>query len=62
MKVKQLLRPSYGWYNSVSKKDKWFLDDVQIPMYVARKLIRKARTACAKCGRCKDGIRYRQID
>ncbi|WP_446908448.1 hypothetical protein [Klebsiella pneumoniae] len=41
--IKQLLRPSYGWYNSVSKKDKWFLDDVQIPMYVARKLIRKAR-------------------
>lgn len=39
MKIKQLLRPSYGWYNSV----KWFLDDVQIPMYVARKLIRKAR-------------------
>ena len=36
MKIKQLLRPSYGWYNSVSKKDKWFLDDVQIPMYVAR--------------------------
>ena len=35
MKIKQLLRPSYGWYNSV----KWFLDDVQIPMY----LIRKAR-------------------
>lgn len=24
--IKQLLRPSYGWYNSVSKKD----DDVQI--------------------------------
>ncbi|WPJ52978.1 hypothetical protein RCIP0055_00062 [Klebsiella phage RCIP0055] len=43
MKIKQLLRPSYGWYNSVSKKDKWFLDDVRIPMYVARKLIRKAR-------------------
>ena len=41
--IKQLLRPSYGWYNSVSKKDKWFLDDVRIPMYVARKLIRKAR-------------------
>lgn len=41
--IKQLLRPSYGWYNSVSKKDKWFLDDVQISMYVARKLIRKAR-------------------
>lgn len=39
MKIKQLLRPSYGWYNSVSKKD----DDVRIPMYVARKLIRKAR-------------------
>ncbi|QXV72137.1 hypothetical protein Geezett_065 [Klebsiella phage Geezett] len=39
MKIKQLLRPSYGWYNSV----KWFLDDVQIPMYVAHKLIRKAR-------------------
>lgn len=37
--IKQLLRPSYGWYNSVSL----FLDDVQIPMYVARKLIRKAR-------------------
>ena len=43
IQIKQLLRPSYGWYNSVSKKDKWFLDDVQIPMYVARKLIRKAR-------------------
>lgn len=36
MKIKQPLRPSYGWYNSVSKKDKWFPDDVQIPMYVAR--------------------------
>ena len=48
MKIKQLLRPSYGWYNSVSKKDKWFLDDVQIPMYVAW----FSRTACAKCGRC----------
>lgn len=43
MKIKQLLRPSYGWYKSVSKKDKWFLDDVQIPMYVVRKLIGKAR-------------------
>lgn len=42
MKIKQLLRPSYGWYKSTSQKDKWFLDDVQIPMYVARKLIRKA--------------------
>lgn len=42
-RIKQLLRPSYGWYKSTSKKDKWFLDDVQIPMYVARKLIRKAR-------------------
>ncbi|QHJ81446.1 MAG: hypothetical protein [Bacteriophage sp.] len=46
--IEQLLRPSYGWYNSVNL----FLDDVQIPMYVARKLIRKARTVCAKCGRC----------
>lgn len=43
MKIKQLLRPSYGWYASTSKKDKWFLDDVPVPMYVARKLIRKAR-------------------
>ena len=43
MKIKQLLRPSYGWYKSTSQKDKWFLDDVQIPMYVARKLIRKVR-------------------
>lgn len=41
--IKQLLRPYYGWYKSTSQKDKWFLDDVQIPMYVARKLIRKAR-------------------
>lgn len=42
-RIKQLLRPSYGWYKSTSQKGKWFLDDVQIPMYVARKLIRKAR-------------------
>lgn len=42
-KIKQLLRPSYGWYASTSKKDKWFLDDVPVPMYVAHKLIRKAR-------------------
>lgn len=40
MKIKQLLRPSYGWYNSVSL----FLDDVQIPMY----LIRKARMVVRK--------------
>lgn len=43
MRIKQLLRPSYGWYKSTSKKDKWFLEDVRIPAYVARKLIRKAR-------------------
>lgn len=42
-KIKQLHRPACGWYNSVSQKDKWFLDEVRIPAYVARKLIRKAR-------------------
>lgn len=46
--IKQLLRPSYGCYNSASKKDKWFLDDAQIPTYVARKLIRKARAVVRK--------------
>lgn len=44
MKIKQLLRPSYGWYKSTSQKD----DDVQIPMYMARKLIRKARVVVRK--------------
>ncbi len=43
MKIKQLFYPSYGWYDSKSKKDKFFLDDVRVPMYVARQLIRKAR-------------------
>ena len=42
-KIKQLFRPAHGWYDSTSKKDKFFLDDVKIPAYVARKLIRKAR-------------------
>lgn len=48
MKIEQLLRPSYDWYKSTSQKDKWFLDDVQIPMYVARKLIRKAGMVVCK--------------
>lgn len=42
-KIKQLFRPVHGWYDSTSKKDKFFLDDVKIPAYVAKKLIRKAR-------------------
>lgn len=41
--IKQLYRPICGWYGSTSKKDLFFLDDVKIPAYVARKLIRKAR-------------------
>lgn len=42
-RIKQLHRPACGWYNSVSQKDKWFINEVRIPAYVARKLIRKAR-------------------
>lgn len=41
--IKQLYRPINGWYNSTSKKDLFFIDDVKIPAYLARKLIRKAR-------------------
>lgn len=46
--IKQLFRPVYGWYNSTSKKDRFFIADVEIPPYVARKLIRKAR--CVESG------------
>lgn len=46
--IKQLFRPSNGWYNSTSKKDRFFIADVEIPPYIARKLIRKAR--CVESG------------
>lgn len=41
--IKQLHRPSYGWYNSISKKDKFFINGVAVPPYVAARFIRNAR-------------------
>lgn len=46
--IKQLFRPVNGWYNSTSKKDRWYVDGVPTAPYVARKLIRKAR--CVESG------------
>lgn len=41
--IKQLFRPVYGWYDSSSNKDRFYVDGVPTAPYVARKLIRKAR-------------------
>lgn len=41
--IKQLHRPGYGWANSTSKKDKFFINGVAVPPYVAARFIRNAR-------------------
>lgn len=41
--IKHLHRPSYGWANSTSKKDKFYINGVAVPPYVAAKFIRNAR-------------------
>jgi hypothetical protein len=49
--IKQLHRPSYGWANSISKKDKFYVNGVAVPPYVAAKFIRNAR--CIESNVCR---------
>lgn len=49
--IKQLHRPSYGWANSTSKKDKFYINGVAVPPYVAAKFIRNAR--CIESNVCR---------
>ena len=49
--IKQLHRPSYGWANSTSKKDKFFINGVAVPPYVAARFIRNAR--CIESNVCR---------
>lgn len=41
--LKHLIRLACGWYESTSKKDRYYLEGVALPPHVAKRLIRKAR-------------------